>query len=149
MQLPVSILATWLVVNQYTNGWEIDGYKMPLVTMMELIKFSMDNAICKLNGECFLRQTTGIPQGDSLSPAMCIGTCGWYEMQWMARWNPEQKQLFHMRRYLDDVHMTFNKSSIEAQEIVNNFKERGACYPEALSLEGEDDNIFGNKHHLW
>ena len=71
---------------------------------------------------------------------MCIGACGWYEMQWMARWNPEQKKLFHMRRYLDDVHMTFNKLSIEAMEIVNNFKERGACYPEALSLEGEDDN---------
>ena len=61
-------------------------------------------------------------------------------MQWMAKWNPEQKKLFHMRRYLDDVHMTFNPLSIEAMEIVNNFKERGACYPEALSLEGEDDN---------
>ena len=46
----------------------------------------------------------------------------------------------HAKVLIDDVHMTFTKSSIEALQIVNNFKERGACYPEALSLEGEDDN---------
>ena len=68
----------------FTEDQKRQFVKIDFQTMMELIKFSMDNAICKLNGDCFLRQTTGIPQGDSLSPAMCIGTCGWYEMQWMA-----------------------------------------------------------------
>ena len=58
----------------YTEDQKKTHIKINFQVMIDLIRFSMDNAICKLGGECFIRQTTGIPQGDSLSPAVCIGT---------------------------------------------------------------------------
>ena len=114
--------------------------KINFQVMIDLIRFSMDNAICKLGGECFIRQTTGIPQGDSLSPAVCIGTCGWYEMKWMQNWSPEDNKLFQIRRYLDDVNMIFKTNSPRATAILEEFQKKGSCYPEDLSLEGEKDN---------
>ena len=71
---------------------------------------------------------------------MCIGTCGWYEMKWMEKWNSAQRKLFHIRRYLDDVNMIFKKPCEDAVSIMNDFKTKGACYPDALSLEGEEDS---------
>ena len=124
----------------YTEDQKKTHIKINFQVMIDLIRFSMDNAICKLGGECFIRQTTGIPQGDSLSPAMCIGTCGWYEMRWMQKWNPEDRKLFQIRRYLDDVNMMFKTNSPRAKTILEDFQEKGSCYPEDLSLEGEEDN---------
>ena len=46
----------------FTEDQKRQYIKIDFQTMIDLIKFSMDNAICKLSGECFLRQTTGMPQ---------------------------------------------------------------------------------------
>ena len=87
-----------------------------------------------------------------LSPAVCIGTCGWYEMKWMQKWNPGDKKLFQIRRYLDDVNMIFKTDSTRAKAILEEFQRKGSCYPEGLSLEGGEGNseyletriIYGN-----
>ena len=59
----------------------------------------------------------------------------------MQKWSPEDKQLFQIRRYLDDVNMIFKANSPRAKAILEEFQEKGSCYPKDLSLEGgEADN---------
>ena len=56
---------------------------LPFGTILDVLDFSLDQAVfLRLDGE-FLRQKKGIPMGDALSPGMTIGTCGWMEHEWM------------------------------------------------------------------
>ena len=66
------------------------------------MRFSLTNAVCKL-GTKIIHQTKGIPQGDSLSPAICIGTLAWYETQCMSKLTPKEKGNIKIARYLDDA----------------------------------------------
>ena len=43
--------------------------------MREVLDFSLDHAIFTTRNGVLIRQKNGIPMGDPLSPAMCIGTC--------------------------------------------------------------------------
>ena len=103
--------------------------------MIDLLDFSIDNAICKLTNN-IIRQTVGIPQGDSLSPAACIGTCAWFENKWMNNMPTSTKDNISISRYLDDVFMMANTNMIGYENIIEAFKQE--CYPTALTLEGED-----------
>ena len=53
-------------------------------TMLEVLDFSLDQAIMRMKDGRLVRQVRGIPMGDALSPAMTIGTCAWMEREWMA-----------------------------------------------------------------
>ena len=61
-------------------------------------------------------------------------------MRWMQKWSPGDRKSFQIRRYLDGVNMIFKTDSPRAKAILEEFQEKGSCYPEDLSLEGEEDN---------
>ena len=108
--------------------------------MMDVMRFSLTNAVCKL-GTKIIRQTKGIPQGDSLSPAICIGTLAWYETQWMNKLTPKEKGNIKIARYLDDVLFMTNSNMKNYKRVIESYKE--SCYPQGLTLEGEEgDNNF-------
>ena len=118
----------------YTEEEKVTHMKIDFKVMQEVMDFSMDNAICKLGGT-MIRQIKGIPQGDSLSPAICIGTLAWYENKWMSKQSKEDKKNMVIKRYLDDVIMIINSQYKNKQQMINTYKQQ--CFPKGLSLEGE------------
>ena len=70
--------------NAYTEDVKATHMKLEYKDMIDVLRFSLTNAVCKL-GTRIIRQTKGIPQGDSLSPAVCIGTLAWCENKWMGK----------------------------------------------------------------
>ena len=86
----------------YSEDTKATHMKIEYEDMIDVMRFSPTNAVCKL-GTKIIRQTKGIPQGDSLSPAICIGTLAWYETHWMGKLTPEEKSNIKITRYLDDV----------------------------------------------
>ena len=84
----------------YSEDTKTTHMKIEYGDMMDVMRFSLTNAVCKL-GTKIIRQTKGIPQGDSLSPAICIGTLAWYENKWIGQLNTKQKANLKVARYLD------------------------------------------------
>ena len=92
-------------------------------------------------GAKIIRQTKGVPQGDSLPPAMCIGTLAWYETHWMGKLTPEEKSNIKITRYLDDVFFVANSNMEHYKRIIESYRKN--CYPRDLTLEGEEgENNF-------
>ena len=52
----------------------------------------------------------------------------------------DNTRLFQIKRYLDDVNMIIKTDSTRAKQILDQFATKGSCYPEDLSLEGEEEN---------
>ena len=46
-------------------------------TMLEVLEFSLNQAVFRMKDGRLIRQVGGIPMGYALSPAMTIGTCSW------------------------------------------------------------------------
>ena len=61
-------------------------------------------------------------------------------MRWMQKWTTQDKKLFQIKRYLDDVNMIIKTDSTRAKQILDQFATKGSCYPEDLSLGGEGEN---------
>ena len=108
--------------------------KIDFDVLMDVLEFSLDNAVCKL-GTRMIRQVKGIPQGDSLSPAVCIGTLGWYENAWMKKQSVKTKKNMRITRYLDDVLMVINANMKGHTETIKSYTTE--CSPPGLPLEGE------------
>ena len=75
--------------------------------MLDVLEFSLDNAIFRMKDGRIVRQRKGIPMGDALSPAMTIGTCGWMEREWMNGLDVSTKGNFKAKRYMDDILFCF------------------------------------------
>ena len=60
---------------------------------MDLLAFATDNAFTRFKGN-IIKQVKGIPQGDSLSPAIAVGTCAFFENKWMQGKTQEQRNAF-------------------------------------------------------
>ena len=71
--------------------------------MLDVLEFSLDNAIFRMKDGRIVRQRKGIPMGDALSPAMTIGTCGWMEREWMNGLDVSTKGNFKAKRYMEDI----------------------------------------------
>ena len=44
----------------------------------------------------------------------------------MQKWSPEDKQLFQIRRHLDDANMMFKANSPRAKTMLEEFQEKGS-----------------------
>ena len=53
-----------------------------------------DNTYLRMHDGKLLKQVIGIPMGDSLSPAIAVGTLAYMEMEWMSRLDPRSKKAF-------------------------------------------------------
>ena len=108
--------------------------------MLDIVRFSLDNAFFTL-GDKIIQQVHGIPMGDPMSPAMCIGTCAYIEMQWFDSLPADVKPHIRFTRYLDDIFMVANRSNIQNyDELVDSFVKR--CYPSCLELEETNSNEY-------
>ena len=86
-------------------------------------------------------QITGIPQGDNLSPAMAIGTCAYFEREWIAKLPDGVRQKLVIQRYMDDVLGAHSKFDAGAQDAMTDLVS-GGCYPAPLTLTNDDDAHF-------
>jgi len=89
-------------------NWDQGGKKHNRVwldfdMLIDILEFSLDHAYVTMPDGRLLRQVSGIPMGDPMSPAMTIGTCGFMEREWMHTLDSETKNRFRAKRYMDDV----------------------------------------------
>jgi hypothetical protein len=110
-------------------------------TLLDVLHFSLDQAIICMKDGRVLRQRRGIPMGDALSPAMTIGTCAWMEREWMQSLHEDVKRRFVARRYMDDVLLFFQKHGWDSARFYEDFK-RSECYMPPLELEEAADGTF-------
>ena len=122
-----------------TNGgpWKFIEFS----TMLDMLDFSLDQAIFRLPNGKLIRQMLGIPMGDALSPGMTIGTCGWMEREWMASLDDATKRNFMARRYMDDILLLMRKGGWDSQRFYEDFR-RSECYARPLNLEEASDGTF-------
>ena len=87
--------------------------------------------------------------GDPLSPAMTIGTCCWMEQRWLERLQPQEKEMFRARRYMDDIMLMYIKTPRwNNKEFIKKFEE-SECYWPPLELEdGEQDTFLETRFKL-
>jgi hypothetical protein len=106
---------------------------------MDLLAFAIDNAFTRFKGN-IIKQVKGIPQGDSLSPAIAVGTCAFFENKWMQGKSQEQRNAFFATRYIDDVLCIINKNYPQWEELAEDYKKN--CYPKELELTEDDNSHF-------
>jgi hypothetical protein len=111
-------------------------------TMIEALEFVLENTYVKMRDGRLLKQAHGIPMGDSLSPAIAIGTTAWMETEWMQSLDTATKARFRAGRFMDDVIMVVSSSpGWDADAFVRDF-ESSTCYMPPLKLEAADDTCF-------
>ena len=116
-------------------GYSRDESRITLTfkQMIDIVKFSLDNAFFTL-GQDIIQQVHGIPMGDPLSPAICIGTCAHLEMNWFDNLPLETQSQVRFTRYLDDIFMVANCNAIpDYDNFLESFTKH--CYPSCLELE--------------
>ena len=110
---------------------------IPWQVMLDVMEFSLDNALIEApeGGKKLLRQVSGIPMGDPISPGMTVGTCAWMENEWMTWLSAKDKEMFRAKRYMDDILLIFSKNpGWDYKKFVADF-ERSECYQAPLTLE--------------
>ena len=72
---------------------------IPWEIMIDVAKFTLDNAFVKMDEGVYLQQVGGIPMGDAISPGMTIAACDWMEKKWLESTSNEAKERTRARRY--------------------------------------------------
>ena len=114
---------------------------MPFDVLCDIADFSLHHAIVSVDGR-LLHQTQGIPMGDPLSPAMCVGTCAWMEKEWMQTLTAWDKQHFCAARFMDDILLFYRKSTRWGHRAFLTDFARSECYHPPLKLEDAKDDTF-------
>ena len=131
--------------------WKTRGQQQPKATwkyayigfqdLLDIARFSMNHTIIKRQGK-ILKQISGIPMGDPLSPAMTIGTCCWMEEKWLESLQAQEKEMFKARRYMDDILLMYIKTQRwDNTEFIKKF-EKSECYWPPLELEDGGQDTF-------
>ena len=134
-------------------GWKKPGKMravfLPFEVMLDVMEFSLDNAIVTLGNGILLRQKDGIPMGDPISPGMTIGACGWMENEWMQTLSAVDKKMFRAKRYMDDILLVYAKTaSWDHERFIKDF-EASECYHEPLKLEDGRAGTFLETTFEW
>ena len=115
---------------------------LTFATILDVLDFSLDQAVfLRIDGK-FLRQKKGIPMGDALSPGMTIGTCGWMEREWMCSLDDATKAMFAAARYMDDILLIYDdRMTWQKTRFLTDFGA-SECYQPPLKLEKGTDGVF-------
>jgi hypothetical protein len=89
-----------------------------------------------------LKQVSGIPMGDPLSPGMTVGTCAWMEKEWLNGITDESKQYFRAARYMDDILCATVESNRWKEAKFKADLGRSECYWKPLKLEDSGNTKF-------
>ena len=128
---------------QYGEYDKNNSITVPLKEMMGVTRFSLEHCVTKVRGQRILRQCMGIPMGDSLSPALAVGTCAWFERKWVETIPEEHRWRVKGIRYMDDVLMIINDEGWGgAEKVFEEFTTAGGCYPEPLSLSEDSGETY-------
>ena len=90
--------------------------------MRDALEFVLENTYLRMHDGKLLKQVIGIPMGDSLSPAIAVGTLAYMEMEWMSQLDPSIKQRFRAGRFMDDILMVYQKNGWDSRAFVQNFE---------------------------
>ena len=114
----------------------------PFEVMLDVMEFSLDNALVKMPNGVIKRQVQGIPMGDPISPGMTIGTCAWMEKQWLEELHYSVKRRFKMKRFMDDILIAYARSEKwDHEKFLRDF-EKSTVYQEPLKLENGREGTF-------
>ena len=131
--------------NKKPCDWRSRGkntQKIPFQVMLDVMEFSLDNAMVRMPNGQILRQVGGIPMGDPLSPGMTIGTCAWMEREWLQTIASEDRKYFRAKRFMDDICLVTAKTPLWSHErFIADFAE-SECYQKPLKLEPGKDGTF-------
>ena len=117
--------------------------------LFDIMEFALDHAVIRMPDNTLLRQSQGIPMGDPLSPAMTIGACAWMEKEWMNTIQPNEKRLFHVRRYMDDILMLYAVNKDWNHEKFVEDMQKSTCYVPPLQLtEGTQDTFLETRFSI-
>ena len=131
--------------------------RMPLQTMMDVIKFVLDNTFIKDLDGMLWQQKLGIPMGDPHSPGMTIGACAWMEKEWVSSLATDVRSSFRAARYMDDILMVIAKHDrFDHERFLLDF-QKSECYWPPLTLEDAKEDTFlettfslrGNSLRYW
>ena len=114
---------------------------MPFTDLLDIAMFSLDHAVIQRDG-VLVKQISGIPMGDPLSPAMTIGTCCWMERKWMAGVTDEEKMYFRAKRYMDDILYMYVRSEKWDYRSLRDKFIASECYWPPLELEDGAQHTF-------
>jgi hypothetical protein len=115
---------------------------IPFHVMLDVMEFSLDNAMVRMPDGQLLRQRWGIPMGDPLSPGMTLGACAWMEDEWMDTINARDKEFFRAKRFMDDILLIYAENPRwDAAAFIKDFQE-SECYQKPLKLEAGKDGTF-------
>ena len=107
--------------------------------LIDILAFAIDNAFTRFRGN-IIKQVKGIPQGDSLSPAIAVGTCAFFEKKWFDNKSIEEQKAFSAYRYIDDVLGIIDKGYEHWEALASDYKNN--CYPKELELTEDDNSHF-------
>ena len=111
-------------------------------TMLETLDVVLENTYLRMRDGRMLKQSQGTPMGDSLSPAIAIGTTAWMEIEWMQTLETDTKKRFRAGRFMDDILLTVSKSPTwDSDAFIRDF-ESSTCYMPPLKLEPADAGRF-------
>ena len=85
------------------------------------INFTLNNAISKFQN-IIVKQQKGIPQGDSLSPAIAIGTCAHQEIKWKIETPNRISSAIYLLRCMDDVLCIVDTTNPHWLQAVHSYK---------------------------
>jgi len=113
------------------------GTWIPWDVMLLITEFSLKNTFLRMPDGRFLKQCTGIPMGNPLSPGITIGTCSWMEKEWLQLLPEINKESFKAARYMDDIFLMRKSQEPWDKELFE--KE---CYWPPLRLEAAQQDTF-------
>ena len=125
---------TWKKVENGPYKW------IDFTTMLNVLHFSLNQAILSMKDGRLLRQVKGIPMGDALSPAMTIGTCAWMEKEWMDSLHLDVKKRFIAKRYMDDILLLYEKHGWDSARFYADF-QRSECPSHGIKSGGVYERI--------
>lgn len=115
--------------------------RIPFEDLLDIMNFALDNTILVDFDKQLWRQKDGIPMGDPHSPGMTIGTTAWMEHEWLQTVQPEAREFFAAKRYMDDLLVFYAENPRwDHQRLLSDLTSE--CYFPPLKLEDGSEGTF-------
>ena len=93
---------------------------MPFSALLELLDFSLDNALVEMPNGDILKQRIGVPMGGAISPGATVITLAFMEQRYLASISTFDKENLIALRYMDDLLTVIHTKSNHIVETYKN-----------------------------
>ena len=104
---------------------------MPFSALLELLDFSLDNALVEMPNGDILKQGIGVPMGGAISPGATVITLAFMEQRYLASMSIFDKENLIALRYMDDLLTVIHTKNTHLVDTIKNAK----MYEGSLRLE--------------